>query len=708
MEPRIKSAYRFGPFLLDPDAHLLLRDGRSVPLPPKAFDTLVLLVQSGGSLLTKDELLKLVWSGSYVEENNLPQYISMLRKALGDNGNGAKYIETVPRLGYRFVAEVQQRPDLAVVTQQTRLAWWKNRIVIAAGLAAIVIGAGLAWKAAMPEPGPIVVNSQRVGRIAGFWYYLFPGDNELYVLGRRSLMRLPINGGEPVAVAIPFELASVCDLSRVRPEFLTEASSAGTGDAPLWILPVPTGQAQRVGNIYAHSAAWSPDGESIVYAAGRDLYIANRDGTGSRRLWPEVGWAPFLRWSPDGRVIRYLANDDKSDSVSLWEISAQGGPPVRLLAGNANSNRDINDLAGEWTPDGKYFIYGLAQNGHSDLWASRETSRSFAFWDRWFGSSRRKAVQLTKGPVSMRIPVPSRDGKKVFAVATIEGAELVRYDAASRTFKPFLNGISADGLAFSRDGEWIAYTSFPDRTLWRSRADGSSRQQLTFQPDEALLPSWSPDGHTIAFMGKVAGKPRGIYLIAAEGGVPKPLPLTDAYAADPAWSPDGRSLAFGGAPWIKGWDPQSSAIRVVDLGSPQVQILPGSEGLWSPRWSPDGRWLVAESTDSKKLFVYNFSRRKWSKIAEASGKEIGYSSWAHDSRFVYFNLVSSTEDGIYRAGVHEHPSAQLDSPQPVLNLNKVRLKDTLGTWFTLTPDDQPLVLRDASAEEIYALTLNYQ
>ena len=147
MEPRPKSAYHFGPFLLDPDAHLLLRDGRSVPLPPKAFETLVILVRSKGNLLTKEELLNLVWSGSYVEENNLPQYISMLRKVLGENGNGAKYIETVPRLGYRFVAEVQEGADFAVVAQHVRPAWWKNRKVIVATLAAVVIGAVLAFPA---------------------------------------------------------------------------------------------------------------------------------------------------------------------------------------------------------------------------------------------------------------------------------------------------------------------------------------------------------------------------------------------------------------------------------------------------------------------------------------------------------------------------------------------------------------------------------
>lgn len=529
-----------------------------------------------------------------------------------------------------------------------------------------------------------------------------------YCKQRKSRLPYLVSGGDPLPVAIPFEIANVWDLSRTRREFLIGENNAGTGDNPLWILPTPSGKAQRVGEVQAHSAAWSPDGERIVYGAGHGLYIVSRDGTGSRRLWPEVGWALSLRWSPDGHVIRFLANDEQTDTVSLWEISAQCAPPVRLLASNANSNRDINDLAGEWTPDGKYYIYGRTQEGRSDLWALPETVRSLGVWERWLGNSRRKTIPLTKGPVSMRIPEPSRDGKKVFAAAMIEGAELVRYDVESRTFMPFLGGISADGVAFSRDGEWIAYTTFPERTLWRCRADGSARLQLTFQPDEALLPRWSPDGHTIAFMGQRPGKPWRIYSISAEGGTPQPLPPTNVDEANPTWSPDGRSLAFGGAPWIKGWDPRSMVIHVIDLESSRAQILPGSEGLWSPRWSPDGHWLVAETTDSKNLFVYNFSARRWSKLADAGGREFGYSSWSRDSHFVYFNLVSATGNGIYRVALNPHRLDRPNSPQPILNLDHVRRKDTLGTWFTLTPNDQPLVIRDASAEEIYALTLGYR
>src|SRR5262245_40366798 len=108
MSKRIQNCYEFGPFLLDAGERLLLRDGESVPLTPKSFDLLLALVKHHGHLLEKDELLKLVWPDTFVEEANLSSNISLIRKALGEGENGKKFIETVPRRGYRFVAVVHE------------------------------------------------------------------------------------------------------------------------------------------------------------------------------------------------------------------------------------------------------------------------------------------------------------------------------------------------------------------------------------------------------------------------------------------------------------------------------------------------------------------------------------------------------------------------------------------------------------------------
>src|SRR5207247_6050442 len=108
MDKPIKHLYEFGPFRLDPAKSRLLRDGEPVVLSPKVFDTLLLLVQNSGHVLDKDELMKSLWPDTFVEENNLTVNMSALRKALGESANEHKYIETIPKRGYCFVASVRE------------------------------------------------------------------------------------------------------------------------------------------------------------------------------------------------------------------------------------------------------------------------------------------------------------------------------------------------------------------------------------------------------------------------------------------------------------------------------------------------------------------------------------------------------------------------------------------------------------------------
>src|SRR3981189_862279 len=105
--PEGKHFYEFGPFRLDPAERLLLRHNQTIPLAPKAFDTLLVLVENSGHLLTKDELMKRLWPETFVEEVNLAQNISAIRRRL-DGKNGDRYIDTVPKGGYRFTAETRK------------------------------------------------------------------------------------------------------------------------------------------------------------------------------------------------------------------------------------------------------------------------------------------------------------------------------------------------------------------------------------------------------------------------------------------------------------------------------------------------------------------------------------------------------------------------------------------------------------------------
>jgi len=288
-------------------------------------------------------------------------------------------------------------------------------------------------------------------------------------------------------------------------------------------------------------------------------------------------------------------------------------------------------------------------------------------------------------------PVPSTDGKKLFVIGGELRGELARYDRKSGQFTPYLSGISAEWADFSRDGEWIVYVTYPEHTLWRSKIDESERLQLTYPPMIAALPHWSPDGKRIAFAAVQPGRASKIYIVSVDGGMAQQATSGAQEENDPAWSLDGKSLAFGTG------GPPAMAIHVLDVSSQAIQTLPGSEGLFAPRWSPDGRFIVAQPLDQKKLFLFDMSNRKWMGLVDLPA---GYYQWSHDSKFVYFDVNSANEPAIYRVRIADRKIERM------VSLKGHRRAGTLGNWMGLTPDDSPLLLLDVGIQEIYALDWN--
>ena len=470
-------------------------------------------------------------------------------------------------------------------------------------------------------------------------------------------------------------------------------------DCPLWVLPTLAGSPRRLGDFVAFNgfplaAGWSPDGKNVVYAQENSLYRGTVDGAEStliasfadnqRPFWP--------RWSPDGSRLRFSVGTNVSNSVtdtSIWEISEAGGKPHRLLFG---WNGPASECCGSWTPDGRYFVFDSRRGGSENVWAVLEKRSGLRK-----GSDR--PVQLTNGPTTGQFPVPSRDGTKLFVTAIQTRGELVRYDPATRVFSPYLSGISAECVDFSRDGKWVTYVAYPEGTLWRSRVDGSERLQLTFPPLSTLVPRWSPDGARIAFMGLRTGKPWNVYVISADGsGLEQPIP-GDHRGSDPNWLPDGNSLLFGHRP-IE--DPPGSGtldLEIVDLRTHAVSKLPGSQELWAPRLSPLGRNIIALSRDGDRLMLFDFKRRISTELAEFS---IGWPEWSRDGEYIYSDgtLPGHGSPGIYRIRISDHKLEELAS-----------LKDFHQTgyagWVGFTPDGSPLLVRDAGTQEIYALDVDF-
>jgi Tol biopolymer transport system component len=385
--------------------------------------------------------------------------------------------------------------------------------------------------------------------------------------------------------------------------------------------------------------------------------------------------------------LRLTLFDPSTDLSTLWELSADGKLSHALLPG---WNPSGSDCCGNWTPDGQYFLFQSTRDGKTEIWAMRDKP---GLLDRGAG----RPVQLTAGQIDSLAPVVSPNGQKLYVIGQKLRGELARYDSKEREFVPYLSGISAEFVDFSGDGKWMTYVSFLERILWRSRPDGTDRLQLTAPPMQPTMPRWSPGGKRIAFFDTAPGKPWKIYLISADGGAPEPLLEDQRNEMDPNWSSDGNAVIFSYFPIFENAPPNRLGIYMVDMRTRRLTKLPGSDGLWAPRWSPDGRYVVARSTDSLALMIFDFRIQTWTTLAK--GVYFGFANWSSDGRYV--NYVRRGRDpAILRIRTSDR------TVEEVASLKDVRQTGFRGAfWVGLAPDDSPLVLRDVGTEEIYALDL---
>ncbi len=466
---------------------------------------------------------------------------------------------------------------------------------------------------------------------------------------------------------------------------ISAAARLSPSPSSYWIVPLPGGSPRRLGEVRALDVHPSPDGQQIAYFVESDLYLAQTDGTRPRKLLTVPGKRPgWASWAPDGSRLRFDMDDPKAGTHSIWEVASDGSNLHPLLPGWNNPGAQI---LGRWTPDGRYFVFQLSHGRvKHQLWAIREKGSS---WRR----VNHDPVQLTNGPLQFRAPVPSKDGKKIFAIGDQVRSEIMRYARQSHEWVPYHSGKSIVGLDFSKDGEWVAYVAHPEDTLWRSRKDFGDPQQLTFPPLRVENPRWSPDGEQISFQGKAPGQPWKIYAVSRSGGNPRQLTFGDRNETFSDWSPDGSRLVFGG-PYHS--QPETSEgpapIQLLDLGTNELSVLPGSEGFFGPRWSPDGRYLVARRFALDGLMLFDFASRKWEELAKGS---CGFVNWFRDGKYIFFVRSDNKDSAAVRIGIHDRKEDRIGSVKAFML--------QLRSWFGLAPDGSPLVLRDLGSQEIYAL-----
>ena len=225
---------------------------------------------------------------------------------------------------------------------------------------------------------------------------------------------------------------------------------------------------------------------------------------------------------------------------SLWEVAVTVAKRDRRFQ-NETSGCPAAAASGRRTAS--ICVRSSHDDLRADLWARSEPSRL----DAWLGRAP-SVTQLTSGPLSLSGAVVGADGRTIFTVGALRQGELVRWDSAAKAFVSYLRGISGTWVSFSTDGQWIAYAGFPDRKLWRARADGSERRELVGGDFDLDGVAWSPDGRWLSFRSRMAGRHMKNFLMPSSGGRPEPVTAEDRDEGIATWAPDSRRIVFGDVP----------------------------------------------------------------------------------------------------------------------------------------------------------------
>ena len=576
--------YEFGPFLVDAQKCLLLRQGEVIALTPKAFETLLVLVRNRGGVLEKDLLLKEVWPHTVVDENNLARNVSTLRKALGQGAGEHEYVVTVPGRGYRFVASVREieggsagldgvsapriEPASAAAPERTR-----RRAAMLAALAVAVAAliSFLVWTARSSRVGP---HPQR-----RLWQLTFDPGLE----------------SEP---------------TWSKDGHLIAYSSDQGGNFDIWVQPVGEGKSIQVTTSKAHDwqPDWAPDGSRLVFRSEREgggLFVVPALG-GEERKISAFGYRP--RWSPDGSQILFYGSPLREvTELPKVYVLAPGGSPREVLAPFLGSFFSVRI---GWHPDGRRLsVWGRHRQAGWSFWTVplagsqpvksevearvaqqlEETAVTFADF-RWSPSGRAVYFEGTAQEVKnlWKVAVDPR------TLRWMGGPERLTTGAGIETEM----GLSPDGtkLAFTIRNERIRLWSMPlDAAAGRLTGDG---RPITAPGMDAILPDLSPDGRQVAFLAHRARK-QEVWEKSLDDGRETLLAATAGFErAAPRWSPDRSRLVYRRS---RPSDAEAMQLEHTLVlmpaagGDEQPLTSPGLRRENAYDWSADGQWILGNS-----------------------------------------------------------------------------------------------------------------
>ncbi len=704
------SGVRFGQFEFDLADEKLFKRGVPVRLENQPFQILAALLEHPGEVVTREQLCSSLWpNGTYVDfDESLNTAVRKLRAALGDSAENPIFVETLPRRGYRFIAPV--RPDAVGLPETAPVDAKRSTVLVERRRAPILLtslssaprprGAwlmalgflvvGISWLGyrlafpAVPRVTQItrLTNSGHVDP----WGGIASDGSRLLFLERDgdhwNNRQISAAGGESAPFDVPFKNTKTFAISPDQSELLLVPFVGRDSNRPLWSMPLVGGSPHRIGDIVVDGAAYSPDGTKIAFTNPSGVYVANRDGSDVHQLVGFHAWA--IDWSPNGRTLRFSANGP-APGPHLWQVNSSGGDLHRFLPA-------WSAFDGHWTSDGSYYIFTAYKNDRQALWAVRESS--FLPWQQ------PRPSQLTFPPVFYASPLPSRDGRSIYAYGEVSGGlDVVRFDPLTHRFRPVLSGFPIEEVTFSPDRQWMLYSK--RNQLWRSRLDGSDRRKLVEDPTISFIHGarWNSDSQRILFADTQGGVPSTIYVVSADGGPPQQVlpPTPSAFWPDP--SPDGKTIVFA---IIKEGTGQASSpklgLYLFDLAQRRSTMIPGSEGLNYGRWSPDGRFLAAVSIDGSAIKILDLSTHQWTQIAQ--GTALSFPAWSTDS-VLYFQDILTPGEPVYRFRPGTAGVQRAYSFEDILQAGVMRC----GFWG-FAPDGSLLVQVNHGGGDIYALAVN--
>ena len=673
-----------------------------------------MLLERPGDIVTRDELRSRLWpADTFVDfEHGLNTAVKKLRATLGDSPESPRYIETLPRVGYRFIAPVevlsersnsapptgevplpQRKVSSEATTPRRRTAAWTG-VALSGVLLSAVFGLVL-----FPDKAPRVTSTTRLtshGHIDD-WANIVTDGARIYYLERDgahwNLMQTSTQGGnsQPVGTAFPGPNAEIQDISSDVSRMLVSTFAMRNTEMPLWSLPIQGGAPQRIGNIETKNAVWTPDGNSVLYSHENDLLIADTAGRNPRKLLTASGRIYDFSISPSGKVIRFSVENPHTTHGELWEATADGSDVHRLFP---DWTKPPGECCGRWTPDGRYYVFLAWREGRAGVWSVREYP-GLHFWKQ------PTPVNVISGPTQFSRMIPSRDGRHLFALGQNVDGDVMRYDQKLRSLAPVPGLPRNSTIFYSPTEEWILYQSTADFSLWRSKADGSQPLQLTPPLSRIADPQWSPDGSQIVFMGAGEGPDQGpqIYLLPRDGGEPRRVFPQRGWQSHPHWLPDGKSIAVSLYP-VEGEKNPRPGIYIANVATHQGYQLSNSEDIDSVLWSPNGQVLAGETRDFHRIKLYDVGQNRWTDAV--TGTVLSGLSWASDSQSFYYQDVLEEDQPIYRFWLSNRRRERVYDFHQELNSGYFR-----SLLYGVKPDGSLLVYLSRSQTDLYAFDVDF-